>query len=91
VVYHDGVFHRASDDVIAGSGLTMIKGIQNLIAAGFSLVDAIKTASLNPAQIMRYTQQGAIIPGKFADISVFDKSFNVRYVMIGGKIVHTAA
>ncbi|MDR0511616.1 MAG: N-acetylglucosamine-6-phosphate deacetylase [Treponema sp.] len=91
VVYHDGAFHRASDDVIAGSGLTMIKGIQNLIAAGFSLVDAIKTASLNPAQIMRYTQQGAIIPGKFADISVFDKSFNVRYVMIGGKIVYNAA
>jgi len=87
VVFHDGVFHRVSDDVIAGSGLTMIRGIQNLIAAGFSLVEAVKTATINPAQVMRYTQQGALIPGKLADITVFDKNFNIRLVMIGGKII----
>jgi N-acetylglucosamine-6-phosphate deacetylase len=66
----------------------MIKGIQNLVASGFSLVDALKTASLNPAQIMRYTQQGAILPGKFADITVFDSNFNIHYVMVGGKLTH---
>ncbi|MDR1837670.1 MAG: N-acetylglucosamine-6-phosphate deacetylase [Treponema sp.] len=87
VYLKNGVFLRKSDDVIAGSGLTMIRGIQNLVAGGFSLEDAVKTASLNPAQIMRYNNQGAIIPGRFADITVFDKNFEVKYVMIGGKSV----
>jgi N-acetylglucosamine-6-phosphate deacetylase len=87
VCFHDGAFHRVSDDVIAGSGLTMIRGIANLVTSGFSLEDAVKTASFNPAQVMRYTRQGAIIPGRFADLAVFDHDFNVRLVMVAGKIV----
>jgi N-acetylglucosamine-6-phosphate deacetylase len=87
VCFHDGAFHRKSDDVIAGSGLTMIRGIKNLVASGFSLEEAVKTASFNPAQVMRYNNQGAIIPGRFADITVFDNNFEVRLVMIGGRIV----
>ncbi|MDR0323388.1 MAG: N-acetylglucosamine-6-phosphate deacetylase [Treponema sp.] len=89
VYFKNGVFYRKSDDVIAGSGLTMIRGIQNLVTGGFSIEDAVKTASLNPAQIMRYNNQGAIIPGRFADITVFDKNFEIRYVMIGGKMAKT--
>jgi N-acetylglucosamine-6-phosphate deacetylase len=87
VFFHDGAFHRVSDDVIAGSGLTMIRGIKNLVASGFSLEDAVKTASFNPAQVMRYIHQGAIIPGRFADLAVFDNNFEVRLVMVGGRIV----
>jgi len=90
VIFHDGAFHRVSDDVIAGSGLTMIKGIQNLVKENFSVEDAVKTASFNPAQVMRYTRQGAIIPGKLADITVFDNDFTIRLVMIGGNIIHEA-
>jgi len=88
VVFHDGAFRRVSDGVIAGSGLTMIMGIKNLVSAGFSLVDAVKTATINPAQVMRYTQQGALIPGKLADITVFDREYNIRLVIIGGKIIY---
>jgi N-acetylglucosamine-6-phosphate deacetylase len=65
----------------------MIRGIQNLMAGGFSLEDAVKTASFNPANVMRYNNLGAIIPGHWADITVFDRNFNVNLVMIGGKIV----
>lgn len=86
VVFHDGVFHRVADDVIAGSALTMIRGVQNLVAFGFSLEDAVKTATRNPAQIMHYTTKGAIIPGYDADISVFDKDFTVQAVIVGGVI-----
>jgi len=87
VYFRGGVFYRKSDDVIAGSGLTMIRGIKNLVASGFSLEDAVKTASLNPAQIMRFNNQGAIIPGRLADITVFDSNFEIRMVMVGGKIL----
>ena len=87
VYFKNGIFYRKSDDVIAGSGLTMIRGIKNLVAGGFSLEDAVKAASMNPAQIMRYNNQGAIIPGRFADLTVFDKNYEIRLVMVGGKIV----
>jgi N-acetylglucosamine-6-phosphate deacetylase len=84
VVFHDGVFHRKIDDVIAGSGLTMIRGVQNLVSFGFSPEDAVKTASSNPAQVMRYSRKGTIIPGNDGDLVVFDKNFRVLAVTVGG-------
>jgi N-acetylglucosamine-6-phosphate deacetylase len=87
VVFRDGVFRRKDDDVIAGSALTMIRGIRNLVASGFRLEDAVKTASFNPAQIMRYYRKGAIIPGHDADLTVFDQDFNIMAVIIQGKLV----
>ena len=86
VYFDEKVFRRKSDNVIAGSGLTMIRGIKNLVTGGFTLEDAVKTATVNPAQIMRYNNQGAVIPGRFADITIFDKNYEIRYVMIGGEI-----
>ncbi|MDR3172454.1 MAG: N-acetylglucosamine-6-phosphate deacetylase [Treponema sp.] len=88
VVFYDGLFHRKSDDVIAGSALTMIRGVQNLVSFGFSLEDAVKTASSNPARIMRYSRKGSIIPGCDADLVVFDKDFSVRATMVGGVLKH---
>lgn len=86
VIFHDGVFHRKNDDVIAGSALTMIQGIKNLCTMGFTLEDAVKTAGANPAQVMRYTRKGTIIPGQDADLTVFDTNFTIRAVVIGGVI-----
>jgi len=87
VVFQGGAFRRTSDGVIAGSGLTMIRGVRNLAESGFSISNVVKTASFNPAHIMGYIMQGAIIPGRLADITVFDKSFDIRLVMVGGKIM----
>jgi N-acetylglucosamine-6-phosphate deacetylase len=86
VNFHDGVFHRKIDDVIAGSALTMIRGVKNLVSFGFSLEDAVKTANFNPAQVMRYSMKGALIPGYDADITVFDHDFNVKTVLVGGAV-----
>jgi N-acetylglucosamine-6-phosphate deacetylase len=86
VVMEDGVFHRKIDDVIAGSSLTMIGGVKNLVACGFNVEDAVKVASSNPAQVMRYSRKGTVIPGNDADLIVFDRYFNVLAVMVGGTI-----
>jgi N-acetylglucosamine-6-phosphate deacetylase len=86
LVFHDGVFHRKIDDVIAGSSLTMIRGVRNMTAFGFSLEDAVKAASFNPANVMRYRSKGAIIPGHDADLTVFDRDFNILAVIIGGVV-----
>jgi N-acetylglucosamine-6-phosphate deacetylase len=86
VVFHDGTFHRKQDDVIAGSALTMIRGVKNLVSFGFSLEDAVKAASFNPAQVMGYRRKGSIIPGRDADITVFDDEFRVLLVIAEGLI-----
>jgi N-acetylglucosamine-6-phosphate deacetylase len=86
VVFHDGVFHRKIDDVIAGSSLTLIRGIENLTKYGFGIEDAVKTATFNPAGVMHYRSKGVIIPGHDADLTVFDRDFNIRAVLIGGRI-----
>jgi N-acetylglucosamine-6-phosphate deacetylase len=86
VVLHDGVFHRKMDDVIAGSSLTMIRGVKNLVAYGFSVEDAVKAAGSNPAQVMRFARKGTIVPGNDADLVVFDRYFNVLATVVGGSM-----
>ena len=86
VIFRGGLFHRKKDDVIAGSSLTMIRGLQNLVNFGFSLEDAVKTTSFNPAQVMRYQSKGAIIPGRDADLTVFSRNFRVMAVVADGVV-----
>lgn len=86
VVFHDGCFHRKIDDVIAGSSLTMIRGVKNLVDFGFSKGDAVRLASTNPAQVMKYNHKGMIIPGYDADITIFDSEYNILATIIGGEI-----
>lgn len=86
VVFRDGCFHRKSDDVIAGSALTMIGGVKNLVEFGFAPPDAVRLAATNPAQVMKFTRKGLLIPGYDADIVVFDKEYNVLLSGVGGAI-----
>jgi N-acetylglucosamine-6-phosphate deacetylase len=85
VVLSGGVFRRKGDGVIAGSALTMIRGVQNLVQFGFSLEEALKAASFNPAQVMHYRHKGAIIPGYDADLLVFDRDFHISAVFCEGR------
>ena len=86
VGFKDGWFHRGTEDVIAGSALTMIKGVKNRVSYGYPIGDAIKCGSSNPAKVMNYEKKGMIIPGYDGDITVFDKYFNVLITVIDGKI-----
>ncbi len=86
VVFKDGSFHKVSDDVIAGSALTMIKGVNNLVNWGFPISDAVKLATSSPASIMNYKKKGMLVPGFDADIVVFDKYFNTLLVVKGGSV-----
>ena len=86
MVFAGGLFRRKEDDVIAGSAITMIQGIENLVKFGFSLENAVRAASSNPAALMGYAKKGLISPGMDADIAVFDKDFTVLAAMTGGKV-----
>ena len=87
VALRDGLFHRVSDDVIAGSSLTMIRGLQNLVSFGVSLENAVEMASSNPSRIIGLGKRGLVVPGYEADLVVFDSSWRVLATMVGGRLV----
>ena len=75
VFLEDGVWKRSSDSVIAGSALTMLEGIKNLVSCGLTLPQAVTCASANPARILGLTSKGSLEPGMDADITLFDANF----------------
>jgi len=87
VVLHDGVFHRVSDDVIAGSALTMIEGLHNLVEWGVPLENAAEMAAANPSRILGLGKRGLLVPGYQADVVVFDKDFRVLASLVGGRFL----
>lgn len=86
VEFVDGCFHRKADGVIAGSALTMIRGVKNLVSFGFPIENAVRLATTNPAQVMQYRKKGALIPGFDADITVFDKNYEILLTLVGGEL-----
>ena len=67
------------DGTLSGSALTMIKGVQNLVTeAGIPLEEALRMASLYPAQVTGMDKkQGRIEKGYHADFVLFDDAFNI--------------
>lgn len=84
----EGVFVKASDhSILFGSALTLNKAVANLCEWGIDTETAVRMASENPARIYNFAKLGMILPGNFADISIFDSEFNAKAVFIGGKPV----
>jgi len=90
VYLSDKLFLRKCDDVIAGSSLTMVEGLKNLVQFGIPLEVAVKMASPNPARILKLPKMGEISPGFFADLTLLSKSFAVRLSIVRGKFVFAA-
>ncbi len=77
VMFDGGVWKRKEDKVIAGSALTMMQGVKNLLSFGYTLPQAIACASTNPARLLGLSTKGKIQEGMDADLIVFDKEFNI--------------
>ncbi len=88
VYIEKGLFKRKSDDAIAGSSLTMIEGIKNLVEnMNVPIDDALRMASCNPATVIsKQTKTGYLLPGRDADVTIFDKNFNVKMTIVKGVI-----
>lgn len=86
-IAEDGLFHSVKSNTIAGSTLTMIQGLKNLIEFGFSLSDAIQASSYNPTRILNIDKKGLICHGYDANLNVLDKDFNLKLTMIESKII----
>ena len=91
-IFVEGIECRMEDGTIAGSVLTLNKAVKNMYAnTDLPLYDVIACASATPARIIGMDgKKGSIAIGKDADIAIFDKDFNVKYTIIGGKIKYEA-
>jgi N-acetylglucosamine-6-phosphate deacetylase len=87
VELRDGVFIRRKDDVIAGSALTMIKGLENIVSWGVPIENAIEMGASNPARILALGKRGLLVPGYEADLVVFDDHYRVLAALVGGRFV----
>ena len=72
---------------IAGSVITMLDAVRQMLSLGFSAADVAKMASTNPARLLCIDdKRGSIEPGKRADLVAIDSNGEVRFTMIGGRL-----
>jgi len=65
---------RLPDGTLAGSCITMLESVRNLVRAGIPLGQAVRTGTANPARVLGLTDRGRIAPGCRADLVWFDPS-----------------
>lgn len=75
---------------LAGSVLTMNRALKNFIEnTGISLAEAVRAVSGNPAKLLKIDdRKGSIGIGKDADLTIFDKNFDIYGTFVGGKKVY---
>ncbi len=75
-------------ETLAGSVLTMDHAVRNVMAfAGWSLRDAVRLATWNPAKAAGIEQNaGRLVPGAFADVVVLTPAGEVQQTMVRGQM-----
>jgi N-acetylglucosamine-6-phosphate deacetylase len=75
------------DGTLSGSKLTMHAAVKNCIThAGISAEEALRMASLYPAQLIKATDRGVIYPGARADLIVMDKDLELKGMFYNEKM-----
>ncbi len=74
------------DGTLSGSSLTMLKAVRNCVQhVGIDMDEALRMASTYPARLIESHRHGYIAEGYKANLTVFDKDYNVKQVIIEGK------
>ena len=86
VVIDDGVAWLSDRSVFAGSTSTMIRMFRTVVQEwAVDVQDAVKMTSFNQARKFGMNDIiGGIVPGRRADILLFDKELNLRHVIKSG-------
>jgi len=76
-------------DVLAGSVLTMNRAVKNMLDwTRVSVSEAVNMASLNPARVLGLEEGiGSIAVGKYANLAILDRNFDVRGTLLRGEPV----
>jgi len=72
-------------DTLAGSSISMLDALRNVVAFGLPLEDAVYAASTAPAMAAGLADTGEIKCGKRADLLLLDEKLELRAVFVGGR------
>ena len=72
------------DGTLAGSSISMLDALRNVVRFGLPLADAVYAASTAPALAAGLTDVGAIQVGKCADLLLMDSELNLQAVFVDG-------
>lgn len=93
VIVEDGVAKLPDRTSFAGSVATtdrLVRTMMNL--AEVPLTDAIRMASITPANIMGIAdRKGSLVPGKDADILIFNDHIQIEKTIISGRVIYERA
>lgn len=80
---------RLEDGTLAGSCLTMIEAVKNIIRfTGCTLEDAVTMASTNPARNLNVIhRKGSLDIGKDCDLLILDSNYNIVKTLCKGRVV----
>lgn len=81
---------KLKNGVIAGSVLTMEKGVYNFKEnTGITIQQAVKMVTVNPAKELGvYDELGSIEVGKKADLTIFNHKIEITTTLVDGKVVY---
>ncbi|KLN62884.1 MULTISPECIES: N-acetylglucosamine-6-phosphate deacetylase [Vibrio] len=86
VYYRDG---KCVDEngTLGGSALTMIEAVQNTVEhVGIALDEALRMATMYPAKAIGLEEKlGRVKKGMVANLTVFDRDFNVQATIVNGQ------
>jgi N-acetylglucosamine-6-phosphate deacetylase len=85
----DGVA-RGPNGELAGSVLTMIEAVRNLVGVGALLSEAVNAATAVPAGIIGEKTVGRLDAGLPADVVVLDDNLEIEKVFVGGRALVVA-
>lgn len=90
VIVEDGVAKLPDRTSFAGSVATTDRLVRNMVnLAGAPLCDAVRMASITPANIMGVSDtKGSLVPGKDADIVIFNDNVEIAKTIVKGRVVY---
>lgn len=90
VIVEDGVAKLPDRSSFAGSVATTDRLVRNMVnMVDVSLTDAVRMMTRTPATILGIeNEKGSLIPGKDADILIFNDDIQVQMTIVNGKIIY---
>ena len=90
VIVEDGVAKLPDRTAFAGSVATTDRLVHTVTTlAGIPLTEAVRMASSTPARIAGIQERkGSLVPGKDADIVIFDDCIDIKMTIINGNIIY---
>lgn len=89
VIIEDGVAKLPDRTSFAGSVATTDRLVRTMVMmAEVPLLDAVRMITNTPASILGIAdKKGSLIPGKDADIVIFDRNINIQKTIVNGRVI----